>query len=180
MKNTKAFTLIELLVVVLIIGILAAVALPQYQKAVEKSKATQAIILLKTVAQAVESYHMANGGYPTEFSQLDVDIPWTGNTILWTPADAKSNEEWSIQLQNKDGYINLHMLRLNGKYQGAGFAWIFESNTSSVTKNELLCVERTAQTAILFDSTLSNGAYCVKLFQGTLGAGVNGRYYTLP
>ena len=55
------FTLVELLIVVLIIGILSAVALPQYQKAVEKSKATQAMSMLKSLGQAQNAYRMANG-----------------------------------------------------------------------------------------------------------------------
>ena len=75
MKNSRAFTLIELLVVVLIIGILAAVAVPQYQKAVYKSRATEALAMLKAIVQAEEVYYLANGSYTDDITKLDVEIP---------------------------------------------------------------------------------------------------------
>ena len=80
MQNSKTgFTLIELLVVVLIIGILAAVALPQYQKAVEKANIAEAQQIAATFRSAINAYILANGITNEEFvgngrNQLDVDI----------------------------------------------------------------------------------------------------------
>ena len=68
------FTLIELLVVVLIIGILAAVALPQYELAVEKSRSAEPLTVLKTLRDAQEVYFLSNGSYADDLSKLDVSI----------------------------------------------------------------------------------------------------------
>ena len=73
-KNA-GFTLIELLVVVLIIGILAAVALPQYEKAVMKSRMSSLWPILKSIKDAQEVYYMANGSYTDDLTQLDITIP---------------------------------------------------------------------------------------------------------
>ncbi len=73
-RYVGGFTLIELLVVVLIIGILSAIAIPQYQKAVARSRAVEAITTLRALTTAQEEYYMANGGYTKNLEELSVQV----------------------------------------------------------------------------------------------------------
>ena len=73
MKNHRSgFTLIELLVVVLIIGILASIAIPQYFKVVEKARVAEAMSLISSVKSAEERFLARGGTYTQDFTQLDI------------------------------------------------------------------------------------------------------------
>ena len=166
----QGFTLIELLVVVLIIGILSAVALPQYEKAVEKSRAVQALTTLKSVAQSYSAYYMASGQWATSFDDLDVQLSWTGNTPWKTGLlSTRSNRDWSLQLQQflDNGEISpvIYMGRLTGPYKGAGFAYFFKQwdnrENWRTDPHIIYCVEQVRGSGAVFSK--EKGAYCKKV-----------------
>ncbi len=116
MNNKQAFTLIELLVVVLIIGILAAVALPQYQKTVEKSRAMQAVIMVKAIADANEAYYLANGEYAHDLDLLDVDVP--GTSYTYTGKKRKQTKYFDFGTENMRGNgIAISNRKQNGSFK---------------------------------------------------------------
>lgn len=104
-RRLGGFTLIELLVV-LIIGILAGVALPKYQNAVNKSRAIGLLSNMKTIRQAAEAYKMATGSYPMDFTQVDISFP---GQVLGASEGVENSQitlpDGSIYAFDIDGYI---------------------------------------------------------------------------
>ena len=78
-KKQKGFTLIELLIVVVVLGVLVGVALPQYQKAVMRSRFAEVEVIMRSIMPAVEEYCLANASSrePIDINSLSISYPIT-------------------------------------------------------------------------------------------------------
>lgn len=157
-ENTpRGFTLIELLVVVLIIGILAAVALPQYQKAVDKSHMVQGTNLLNSLHKAQEMHYLATGAYTIDFSELDMDFGSTGCEIfgdLNRQLFCKSHGIYLANGQNSPGssynpggahiaFCPGETINENCRQDDNQVVWYFEHHPLPYYQNRVICTQAT-------------------------------------
>ncbi len=73
--NKKGFTLVEVLTVVVIISVLVSLALPQYTRAIERSRAAEAMSAIKAINDSIYIYFTERESCPTLFSQLAATLP---------------------------------------------------------------------------------------------------------
>lgn len=87
MKRKTGFTLIELLTVVMILGILTAIALPQYRQATERANAANALINVRSLFDAAKRYYSSRSYWPTSLTGLDV-------TLMLNPGSTNQSGEF--------------------------------------------------------------------------------------
>jgi len=125
-RGVNGFTLIELLVVVLIIGILAAVALPQYERAVVKARVGTMLSAVGSIAAAEEVYYLVNGSYASNLQLLDVEMP-----ASCTPIEGSNNQYYSCGKYftlgiDPQGSVNLNYCpNHNSSWNECGTYWDF-------------------------------------------------------
>lgn len=161
MQKSLGFTLIELLVVVLIIGILAAVAVPQYQKAVVKSRAAGLLPWAKKVYDAQQLYFLQNGQFASSFDDLEDDF-----TVSFPvkPSDfAKASTQLATVNHDMTKYPYGIRIMTERQYSGAVFNQAMISGYGGLVykhtepyRGELLCWEYACH-------AVEDGSFCRKI-----------------
>ena len=88
MKKQQGFTLIELMIVVAVIGVLSAIAIPQYQKYVAKAEGAAALSTLTGLKTNAEAFTVENGTFPKTANYAEVGTPSSALGVISYPDTA--------------------------------------------------------------------------------------------
>lgn len=173
-RTQNGFTLIELQVVVLIVGILAAVAVPQYNKVIWKSRAAHLESILSSLVHASDVYHLQTGEYAGYFDQLDIDfnLP-TGQAICgrnWVPYGVKKGDGFEISIYT-GGISHRYIVGVfftEGRYKCTGFVHVLREKESAPSQydGKSFCAEDYYDRAC--GTNCDHGDFCKKIMGKTV------------
>ena len=138
MHNRHGFTLMELLSVVVILGVLTAVAVPQYTKSVHRTEAANALISLKTVFDSAKRYHSSFDTWPTSFRGLDTKMLLNADSTNTSGAYQYSFPANEVLACKMSGTDSLYCLRAHYYSFGSGTPDVYTCE-SSLTKYQNMC-----------------------------------------
>ena len=135
-SQSRGFTLVEVMIVVAILGVLAAIAYPSYQRYVLKSKRTDMMVEMTNIASQIESRKLAKGSYKDISASVQTDFavayPKQGNALYDITITNPLIPQWKITAtpnpnnqMSSDGTLSLdyQTIRCRGTVCGTGDEW---------------------------------------------------------
>ncbi|MBO4675360.1 MAG: prepilin-type N-terminal cleavage/methylation domain-containing protein [Elusimicrobiaceae bacterium] len=187
MHNKNGFTLLEMLVVALVITVLVTIGLVEYRKAVERTRAMEAISLLRSVYHAEKIYQMTHGSFANSLYTLSISFPGekvrckqSNNSPCWGYYNTEGikGKKWSVELEKgKNPSISVGLI--DGPYAGAGFFIQLErADGIQFPLEKVACVENAKGK---FKYKKKDGTYCADIMDGTFySKSATSRKYEIP
>jgi type IV pilus assembly protein PilA len=135
-KIQKGFTLIELMIVVAIIGILAAIAIPQYQNYTARAQSTEAMAIASAAKTGVAEYQNMNNAWPTNNTLAGIDPKANHVGTYVNSVEVNSNV---ITISFGEGVHKSQKITLTASDEGGSISWLCEASVIKDNQLPTIC-----------------------------------------